>query len=613
MNMTRPLKVFCFFALAGLIASCGGSEEGPAETGFTADLEYIQENSKRAGVNEVTIHELGDPDKINPILSSSANSTYIEGNIFQTLLARNPETLELSGLLAVGRPVITPLDSGEYAGGQSLTYEIRPEATWDNGDPILASDYIFTMKIVKNPKVTGAASIAPYLEFIDHVEVDPNNPRKFTIYATDRYFMAESFSGYYVYPEYHYDPDGLMRNFTIKQLNDPANREELIADPDINAFAEQFESEKYQREKGWIVGSGPYEFVKWETGQYITLSRKASWWGDQVDDPLIAANPSIIEYKIIPDQTAAVTDLKDEGVDVQRSIQPKQFEDLIVNERIKKLYNFHTPLAYSYVYLGLNMKNSKLEDVRVRQAIAHLCNVEEIIDILYYGYAEPIVGPIHPTKSYYNTNLEPKQFDVEKAAALLDEAGWVDTDGDNIRDKTINGVKTPLVLEYKYNSGNDIRKEIGIFLKDNAQEVGVEINIVSKEWTVFLEDTKRRDFEITCLGWIQGPDLDDLKQIWHTSSDTYDGSNRIGFGTAESDALIDAIRYEGDEEKRKQMYFEIQQIIYDQQPYVFLYTPQNLLAVHGRFDNANPTVLRPGYAEPLFTLASGEEASATAE
>lgn len=596
-----------------VIAACGGGSEGDNEIGFTSDLDYINENSKRAGLNEVIIHELGDPDKINPILSSSANSTYIESNIFQALLSRNPETLELEGMVAKGRPIITPLDSGEYAGGLSLEYEIRPEATWDNGDPITAEDYIFALKIVKNPKVSGAANIRPYLEFIDHVEVDPSNPKKFTVYSKNAYFMAESFSGYYVYPRYHYDPDGLMENFTLKELNNPANRDRLIEDPNINKFAEQFESEQYQREAGYVVGSGPYEFVEWKTGQYITLKRKSNWWGDKVDATGLTANPDVIEYKIISDQTAAVTDLKDEGLDVQRSIQPKQFEDLRTNERFKKLYNLHDPLAYSYTYLGMNMKNPKLSDVKVRKAVAHLVNVQEIIDILYYGHAQPIVGPIHPTKSYYNDQLTLVEYDPDKAAALLDEAGWKDNDGDGIREKTINGVKTPLTLEFKYNSGNDIRKEIGLFLQENAKQVGMDINIVAKEWTVFLDDTKRRDFEITCLGWIQGPDLDDLKQIWHTESDTYDGSNRIGFGSAESDAIIEAIQYELDEEKRKELYFEIQKIIYEEQPYVFLYSPKNLLAIHGRFDNANPTVLRPGYAEPLFKLATSSEAEASAE
>ena len=592
------ITVFSLFLAVFGIACSSGSDSG----------EVV---SKKAGDNTVVIHELSDPDYLNPFVSSSANSTYIELNIFQQLLGINFKTLELEGVLATGRPEITEIEEGEYKGGMSLAYEIRPEATWDNGTPVIAEDYIFSVKCIKNPKV-NAGSIRPYMEFIHDIVVDPDNPKKFTIYSKDRYLLAEVFSGYYVYPEYAYDPDGLMKKYTLKQLANAKEREKVSNDENITKFADMFNSSKYAREVGFVKGSGPYNFAGWETGQRITLERKKEWWGDKVDLPQLAAHPDKVVYKIVNDWTTAVTDMKDEGTDVARGVRAGDFTDLKNNGRFTKLFNLHTPTQLSYDYLGFNMKNPKLSDKRVRRAIAHLVNKDDIINVLLKGMGDPVIGPIHPTKPYYNKDLKNIEFNVEKAKTLLAEAGWTDTDGNGIVDKVIDGEKVEMKLNYKYNSGNDRRKNVGIFLKENAKKAGVEIEVTTKEWTVFLEDTKKRDYEIFCSGWVQSPIPDDLKQIWHTESDNPDGDNRVGFGNEESDRVIDEIRRTLDESKQKDLYYRIQEIIYDEQPYVFLTSPKNRVIIHSRFNDAEPSLNRPGYNEKAFVLQPATQV-ATAE
>lgn len=582
---------YLLLATISLLVACGGDSTG----GNKAKVE-----SKKVGDNTVLIHDLADPDKLNPLTSSAANATYIQLNIFQQLLDINFETLELEGQLAVGRPEIIEIKEGEYDGGMSLAYEIRPEAVWDNGTPILASDYIFSVKAVKNPKVESA-NIRPYIEFIHDVVVDKDNPKKFTIYSKDKYILAEIFSSGFgpVLPEYIYDPQKVMRKFTIKQLNDEGDK--LAGNADIQAFAKEFNSPKFAREKGFIVGSGPYNFVSWETGQRIILERKKDWWGDKVNAHSLTAGPDKIINKIVNDWTTAVTSVKDEGLDVVRSIRTADFMDLKDNDRVTGLYNLHTPTQLSYDYLGFNTKSPKLSDKRVRRAVAHLVDVDEIIDALLYGLGERLVGPIHPTKSYYHKGLAPIEFNVEKAKALLTEAGWIDSDEDGVVDKVIDGEKVDMTLEYKYNSGNDRRKNIGLLLKETAKRAGVNVEVVTREWTVFLEDTKKRDFDIMCLGWVQSPIPADLKQIWHTDSDTYDGANRVGFGNERSDKVIEAIRVTLDEKEREKLYHEIQEIIYEEQPYVFLCSPKNRLAIHSRF-KADPSLRRPNFDEKNFQL-----------
>ncbi len=548
--------------------------------------------SKKAGVNDVAIHELGDPDKIHPILYTSASSNYICQHVFQSLLERNPKTYELIPNLAVSKPKITLIDEGPYKNGMTLDYEIRPEAVWDNGTPVTGHDYAFSVKSVKNPKA-DAAHIRPYLEFIKDVVIDKENPKKFTVYSGDRYILSEEFSGYWVLPEYLYDPNKIMRKFSFKELNDPKKKDALRSNADIIAFATEYNNEKYAREKGFVVGSGPYEFVEWKTGQYITLKKKENWWGDNIDEIPFQNNPDIIKYKIIPDWTTAITTMKDEEIDLARGIRAKDFVDLQDGE-FANMFAMHTPDYMAYDYIGMNMKSPIFSDKKVRKAMNYVVDKDLIRDVIMYGYGVPVVGPFHPTKSFYNHDIPHYAFNLDKAKALLDEAGWKDTDQDGIRDKVINGKKTPFKVTVKYNQGNSRRENTALMLSENGKKIGLDIKVEVREWTVFIEETKAHKFDMYVSGWVSGNGLGDPKQIWH--SESYNGgSNYVGFGTSESDALIEKIRYNLDEPSRTAQYKRFQEIIYEESPYVFLNAQKNKLAFHKRFDNTKSYAVRPGY------------------
>jgi len=574
----RIFPIILFAALAfGACNSDGG--EGNGESGGEPAIE-----SKRAGINEVILIESADFDGMNPITSTRANAQYVHP------------------ILAVSRPEIEKIEEGEYAGGLAITYEIRPEAKWDDGKPITAHDAVFSLKAIKNPK-TDAEHVRGYLEFIDHVEIDPENDRKLTIYCNDRYFMSEIWSSLTPMPEHIYDSEGLMRKFTVKELNDPANKEKLSGNPDIIKFAEAFNSEKHNREKGYVVGSGPYAFESWETGQRLTLARKKNWWGDKLQGKVkgFEAFPDKITWEVITDNTTALSAMKDEAADVLDGITSKDYLDQKEDEQFTQLYNLHAPVQLSYLYIGMNMKRPKLADKRVRQALCHLVNREQIIDVLYYGLAVPVNGPIHPIKDYYHDGLEPYDYSIEKARKLLEEAGWKDTNGDGVRDKDVQGKQTPLKLELKYVSGSSTGEKIALMFKKSAEKAGVSLELVQKEWTVFIDESKTHQFDMFMGGWVQAPVLDDPKQIWHTQS--YDGgSNYVGFGNERSDELIENIRYELDEEKRNQMYLEFQEILHEEAPYIFLLSSRKKLFIHARFDNANPKGKRPGYVVNAFKL-----------
>lgn len=598
----RQLLILSAIAAVTALSSCGGGNNNNNNTdGTKVDRSNVK--SDRAGKNDVIIHISGDIDKLNPLTYSAADAGYAITRMFMTLESVDPDSFNVFPVLAKERPVVTLIEDGEYKGGLSLTYEIRPEATWDNGTPITADDYVFSIKALKNPQV-DAEQQRPYIEFIDDIIVDPSNNRKFTVMCKGRYMMSEISAGTHaVMPEYNYDPEKIMRKFTVKQLNDPKQASKMKSNPDIIKFAKQFNSEPFARDPKLVVGSGAYQLDQWVTGQRVVLKKKANWWGDKLRavNREFEANPEKITYELIVDINAATSALKGEKIDVLAPLKAKDFLELEKDKKMQEKYNFYKPDQLSYGYLGLNMRNGKLADFKVRRALAHCLDVDKIIEKISYGLAKRVTGPISPRKPYYNSDLKPIPFDIAKASTLLDEAGWKDTDGDGFRDKVINGQKTKLSLEVKYPSGNDVTEKILTLFAENCKKAGVEITQSAREWTVFLQETKSHNFEVSVGGWVGSPVPDDPKQIWHTSS--YNGgSNYIGFGDQKSDELIERIRYETDDAKRTELYKEFQKLIYDTQPYIFMSSALNRMAIHARFENAGPKVARPGYMEAEFVL-----------
>lgn len=589
---------FTYYLFASLLLfACNDTTTKNEQSEDFSKLAYAGKKSS----NDLIVHELSDPDKLNPLTSQGAGSSYIEHCIFMYLLDVDKEKLEVTPWLAKERPTITELTEGPYK--LRIDYEIRAEAIWDNGTPVTAHDVDFSFKATKNPLV-DAEHQRPYIDFVAHIEIDPSNPKKFSFYTNKVHYAAEFSSGgvNYIIPEYIYDPEGLMRKYSLKQLSDENELAKIRGDLNLVKFAESFNSEKFQREKGAVVGCGPYSFEEWTTGQRVVLKKKENWWGNALAGTKSFENfPNEIIYEIINDKVTATTAMKDEQIDLMRSVDPYDFKELSKDQAFNSNYFMFNVDYLSYTYIGLNMRHPILQDKNVRQALAHCVNVEQIIDIVMYGYAKPIASFVHPSKPHYNSELVPYDFNLEKAKTLLAAAGWEDTDQDGVLDKMIDGTRTPLKLTIKFNAGNSQREKVCLFLKENAKKVGIAIEIIVREWSVYLDECTNHEFDMYVLGWVQEAVLDDPKQLFHT--DAYNGgSNYPGFGNAYSDVLIDNLRKEMDDEKRYGYFRELQAIVHDEVPYILLYIPDNLIAVNKRFGNAKAYLARPGYEERELIL-----------
>ncbi|PHN07166.1 ABC transporter substrate-binding protein [Flavilitoribacter nigricans] len=552
----------------------------------------------------VTARIPAEPDKLNPLITFQAYSRVVNEQLFQYLLQFDPETLQMVPQLATSRAEVSENTEGPYVGGVAYTFEIRPEARWDDGQPVTAEDVAFSLKALFHPEITPPA-IRSYFDAFKHIEIDPDNPKKFTIYSNQTYMLGEAaLGGIAVMPAHIYDEAGVLKDIPLSDMSDEAKATELLgSNSALSDFAASFTSTERSHDPALINGSGPYRLAEWESGQFIRLERKQDWWADDAKDKnlTITAYPTELIFKIITDQTTAVNALQAEEVEVAAQVDSRSFVRLQEDTSFTNRFNLFTPLAFQIYYIGFNTRLPKLADPKVRKALAHALDVDNVIENLFGGLAERIVAPFHPSQPYYHSDLPLIDFNFDTSKELLAEAGWEDTNGNGTVDKVIDGQLTELSLSFLTSTSSQFGRDMALFYQEALKNIGVELVIDAKEFGAVRDDFRRLDFEVFAGAWALEPIPDDPKQLWHTENAAPGGSNRMGFGNAETDELIAEIRSTLDPDLRNQMMRRLQEIIFDAQPGIFLFAPQERIVIHKKFDG-EATPLRPGFFVNDFQL-----------
>ncbi len=543
--------------------------------------------------NTVRVRLTADVQSLNPFLYRGSWTKNVFELIFQYPMDFDREKVALVPQTIVAAPTIEDIVDGQYAGGQKFTFQILEAAVWDDGKPVTGYDYVFSLKTLFNPNLPLQA-LANYLEMVREVEVDTANPKKFTVFTDKKFFLAApAVSNVTLLPAHIYDSEGLIQDITFKEIRD-GDPEKLTQDENLIKFAEEFKSTKFSRDV--VSGSGPYKLAEWVDQQRIVVIKKSNWWGDAFanENKLLAAYPDTIIFIPIQDQTAATTALKGEDLDVLLSADSKQFVDMKEEEFVTQIFDLQTTTRYVFFYTAIQNRNPKLSDKRVRNAIARLVDMDEVIKDLYNGMGQRMVGPFLPYRDYYHNDLELIGLDLDKARELLAEAGWTDSNGNGIVDKELDGQLTEMNLEFLYTPGIALQENLSEIYKNNAQKVGINIERVAVESNVLGTRMRNADYELAGRGAGLIPGFpDDLKQMFHTESAQPGGSNYCRFGTEETDAIIDEIRTTTDDARRKELYLKFQEVFYDEQPMVIQFAPLDRVVVHKRFD-AIYTALSPG-------------------
>jgi peptide/nickel transport system substrate-binding protein len=411
-----------------------------------------------------------------------------------------------------------------------------------------------------------------------------------------------------------FDPNNVLSKYTFEQFDDKNFKADQ--QKDLNAWGTEFNSNKYSRDPKYIVGAGQYRFEKWDPGQTITLVRKENHWTKGSTNPYETSYPDKIIFKVNKDANSQMLEFKSQAMDASTYLSTKTLLELQKDTNFNINYNSRFTNTYNYTYIAMNMKPDGVKhkkiftDKKVRRAMAMLAPLDDVNKVLNKGLNKRIIGPVSILKPEYNTDLKLIPFDIEGAKKLLDEAGWKDTDGDNIRDKMIDGEKVKLEFSMNYMTTSVDWKDMASMISEQMYKAGVKANINPLDFAVLYDNAKKHDFDMMIAAWAGNFAPEDFTQIWHTSSWVSQGSNYPGFGTAESDALIDSIKYTLDDAKRGEMIKKLQTIIYDEQPYIFLFSQLRRNVIHKRFGNQEMYFERPGvWLSNLKLLNNGGTAS----
>ncbi len=326
------------------------------------------------------------------------------------------------------------------------------------------------------------------------------------------------------------------------------------------------------------VGAGPFRFASYVRGQRLALVRNETYFEKR---PALSG----VIFKVVPDETVRLLELKKGNVHIVTSpITPAVLPWLEKQKNIVSLKRVGTNVSY----IGFNLRDPALKNLRVRQAIAHAIDRDAIIKHLLKNLAVKTETIIAQDNLFHAQGLAQHTYDPEMAKKLLDEAGYPDPGNGQPR----------LTLVFK-TSKNPTRQKLAEIYAEQLRKVGIQMSIKSYEWGAFFADIKNGNFQLFSLTWVGIADPDILRFIFHSQSPPPEGANRGGYENPAMDALLDGGRREPDMAKRKPVYDAIQKILSEDLPYITLWTSVNVAAVDKRVKGF---VVRPD--ESLDSLAS---------
>ncbi len=310
------------------------------------------------------------------------------------------------------------------------------------------------------------------------------------------------------------------------------------------------------------VGSGPFRFVSGETDREVIIERNEDYWGEK-------AKLARVRFAVVPDATTEALELRKQSGDL--SINFLTSDTVATLQREPYLAVEHGP-GTEIQYLGFNLRDPILKDVRVRQAIAFALDFRPMIEYLWHGWAQPAHSVLPPQSWAYNGNVPWYQHDPARARELLDAAGYPE----------INGVRFRLTM--KTSTVESTRLMVAV-IQQQLREVGIALDIRSFETATFLADVSRGAFQMYGLRWVGGNQDPDIFYIFHSSRFPPNGSNRGRYSNPQVDALIDHARREVDPAVRKPLYAEVQRIVAQELPYIDMWYLDNVLVHNKRVRN----------------------------
>lgn len=475
---------------------------------------------------------LSEPKTLNPLSASSIQSQDIVNLIFLELLVEDGDFLNFQPSLA---------ERWTFGSDSlSITFALRKNARWHDGKPVTAADVRFTYQLQTDTLVSWASRSLK--NRITDVEV------------VDAHTVTFHFANRY--------PD---------QLRD-ANDGVILPRHLLEGIPrESLGTSDFGREP---IGSGPYMFARWLPGQLIELERNPQYY--------VEGQPYVkrVVFRIVPDMTNLVTQLKTGEIDCLESIPTDALPELRSQYPDVKIYHY---MSRAMSFVVWNLDKDLFSDPQTRRALAMAINGPEIIETLWGGMATALNGPMHPMLWAHDPGIGAVPYDPDRARSILADRGWTDTDGDGVLDRD----GRPFEFDMTANQGVQLRADIMTMVQEYLRRVGVRVNARILEWNAFIGRVVSGEFDSCVLGWKVSTRAD-LTSFWHSTSTPPAGFNASRYNSPRADQLMEKAKNTLDVDDARSMWHECQRIIYDDQPLFFLAVPYEVVGLQSRFCNVKP-------------------------
>ena len=511
---------------SSLLAACGAQPAPAAPEATAATAPQVQTGGT------LTIGVIEEPETLNPLITQLVTSFNILAGVVDSML-----TFDTAQVL---QPALA--ESYEVsADGLTYTFKLRKDARWHDSQPFTSADVKATHDIIMN------ADFGAYSQLGWKNITDLQTPDASTVIMK----LDAPFAPFLTYVGF----GPIVPKHWIDKGVDP------------------FKSE-YGRKP---IGTGPFKLTKWESAQFIELDRNPEYWGT-------APKLDKVVIKIVPDTNTLQVQLKTGEVQMADAVPPRDIE------AVKALPNVTVSLTDGTEWTHMDLKYIDfLMDKRVRQALDFATPKAEIVDKLLKGLATVAFGDQAPGTPYFNPNIQPRPYDLEKAAALLTEAGFTKN-----AQGTLEKDGKPLEIEYWVVSGDDAVKQMQQVVAASWRKLGIVVDAREEDInSIWGPDGYQFTRKMTAgqYSWTNGNDPDNVF-YWNSSQIPKDpegtGGNVLGYFNPfsfqkEIDDLTNAGAAEVDTEKRKVIYWKIQALLHEEVPVIFLYwgkriyvSPKNL-------------------------------------
>ena len=416
--------------------------------------------------------------------------------------------------------------------GKTLTFKLRKNVSWHDGEPFTAKDVEFTFQAIRTTKERSVWKA--YMDAVSSLET----PDDHTVVVNYEKPFAPALTTWTVgiIPRHVYGEGELSKSRGNKEP----------------------------------VGTGPFKLQRWEPGKRLILQANETWW---------YGRPYINSIELLVDitQDKVVDALLKGDIDFAPVEDITEWRDQLQTSEIRDQFEVHEVVESHFRVLAWNVQRKTLSDKRVRQALTHALNRDLVINDFLLGQARPLSGPFFPNMYGADSAIAPRKFDLARASTMLDEAGYPAKDGSRFKLEVIalEGQRNPIT-----------HQTLGLFRR-NLQSIGVELELAHLTPAEFFSRTTTRDFDAAFFGWLPEIADPDPYGLLHSSM-IESGSNYAGYSNPDVDRLLEQGRSATDRKERIKLYNQIHHIVHEDMPYTALYAPYGHYAWSRRIRGVNP-------------------------